>query len=732
MFPPFSTPPLRPNTNPRCNKFSPSPFPSTIVSTPLHRDAWAHYLSDYPDRAFVASILQIIESGANIGFSASETVRPCRNLKSALEQPAFVDSAVDLMVTNGQVHGPFLDAPLSSLRCSPLGTVSRKRNPSKLRIINHLSWPRGTSVNDGIPDSEASIKYDAFECAIRDLVASGPGSLMAKLDLKDAFRHIPIRPDDWHHLGFTWKRKLYYCVALTFGLRSAPYIFNLFAEALHWIIQRHIPAHLRHYLDDFFLVFHPSHSPSYASAAVEWVMALGKDLGLSFQDSKTVWPCTSIEFLGLELDSVSMEARLPTDKLTFLNELLSYWLKKRSASLVEVQELVGFLQFASQVIPRSRSFLRRLIDFSSKFRSQFVRLHLPASARRDLVWWKVFCEPWNGVRILSPAQPSVCLYTDASGRKGLGGIFGSEWYSSRVPRRFRDRDIQFKEAFAILRAILCWGDEWSGRHVLFYCDNQDVVIWLTSGTCRSRLAMPLVRLISMMAACLCFSYSCIWIPSAENSLADAASRFQYTRLFQLAPHLSRISSTQKSQLIGMKHTLSSLDGSVSTCGMGLHPALAKHIRLDNGLTSTSSGCAPNSFSALDSSSLPPPMAYSSGSPASVTEQFSPKQLKATSAAFVPFTLMPASLLKPVNHLQFKESYVVSSVSTENVHATLNCQSPLAYSVSSSKFPMTPSLLSMQHSALPSSLRGRASCAVENSLSHTQNRLVQPPTSLVHL
>ena len=71
---------------------------------------------------------------------------------------------------------------------------------------------------------------------------------------------------------------------------------------------------------------------------------------------------------------------------------------------------------------------------------------------------------------LIPARPS--------GRKGLGGVSGSEWYSSRIPRRFREHDIQFKEAFAFLRAILCWDDQRSGHLVLFYCDNQDIVAGL--------------------------------------------------------------------------------------------------------------------------------------------------------------------------------------------------------------------------------------------------------------
>jgi hypothetical protein len=43
-----------------------------------------------------------------------------------------------------------------------LGVIGRKRKPGKLRMINHLSWPRGSSVNDGIPDVEVHISFDMF------------------------------------------------------------------------------------------------------------------------------------------------------------------------------------------------------------------------------------------------------------------------------------------------------------------------------------------------------------------------------------------------------------------------------------------------------------------------------------------------------------------------------------------------------------------------------------------
>ncbi len=56
--------------------------------------------------------------------------------------------------------------------------MTHKRNPDKRRLINHLLWPKGASVNNGIPDSEVHIVYKMFEHAVDDLKLSGPGSLM--------------------------------------------------------------------------------------------------------------------------------------------------------------------------------------------------------------------------------------------------------------------------------------------------------------------------------------------------------------------------------------------------------------------------------------------------------------------------------------------------------------------------------------------------------------------------
>ncbi len=471
-------------------------------------------------------------------------------------------------------------------------------------MINHLSWPPGDSVNDGIPDSEGHIIHEAIFQAIRAIRRLGRGSLLAKLDLKDAFRHIPLRAADYHLIGCFWNDAFYEYMVLIFGLKSAPYIFNLFAEALHWIIQRHIPAELKHYLDDFLPIFAPGTSLSLVNDAVAWMQALGNSLGLTFQPEKTVWPTTHLEFLGIELDTDAMEARLPDEKLSYLRELLSLWSSKSSCNLHELQELTGFLHFASQVIPYSRAFLRRLIQFLTSFSTPHSRRHIPRYARCDLRWWSTYASSWNGVTLIDPPSTQHHLFTDASGTKGLGGIYNNHWFSTRVPRRFRGskRDIQFKELYAVLQAILRWGHLWRHSHVHFHVDNQAVVAALSDHTNRSPHLVKLLQHILMLAAALEFSFSSSWLSSADNALADAASRFQYTRLFSLAPGLDKQPSSVNPRTLGIKRTLSTQESSCSTSGMVSRPAPGPLTALVRSHSWSSSELAPPS-------SVPPPSLY---------------------------------------------------------------------------------------------------------------------------
>ena len=95
------------------------------------------------------------------------------------------------------------------------------------------------------------------------MVAAGRNCIILKRDIKDAFRNIPIAPQHQWLLGFQWEDQYYVERCLPFGLATAPFIFNLFAEGLHWILQSWLHWELLdHYLDDFMLIIPASRSVS--------------------------------------------------------------------------------------------------------------------------------------------------------------------------------------------------------------------------------------------------------------------------------------------------------------------------------------------------------------------------------------------------------------------------------------------------------------------------------------
>ncbi|CAK5267110.1 unnamed protein product [Mycena citricolor] len=223
-----------------------------------------------------------------------------------------------------------------------------------------------------------------------------------------------------------------------------------------------------------------------------------------------------------------MEARLPGEKIEYLHKLLNSWTHRTHARLQEVQELTGFLQFASQVIPTARAFLRGLYNFQNEFLTPFSRRRIPKCARRDLAWWLAFSADWNGIRFFAPHRPVIHIYTDASGTKGLGGHFGARWFAAHFPHRLLSEHIQVKEMLAVVHAVLCWGEDFRGSHVVFHIDNEAVHATLNSFSIRNVPTMELFRHFLALSCRLDFSFSSVWLSSKDNSIADAASRFSFT------------------------------------------------------------------------------------------------------------------------------------------------------------------------------------------------------------
>ena len=145
--------------------------------------------------------------GFPLHYVGSPSCSDANNLISASENPEVVDAKIHKELEAGRLAGPFMTRPLYPFRISPLGVVP-KRTPGEFRLIHHLSYPRGSSVNDGIAPEHTSVSYATIADAICNIKAAGRGCFLAKTDVKNAFRIIPIRLHDYGLLGMRW-RNLY-------------------------------------------------------------------------------------------------------------------------------------------------------------------------------------------------------------------------------------------------------------------------------------------------------------------------------------------------------------------------------------------------------------------------------------------------------------------------------------------------------------------------------------------
>ena len=205
--------------------------------------------------------------------------------------------------------------PDESVHISPIGLIPKGGQTGKFCLIVDLSSPKQSSVNDRIDPELCSLSYSSVDEAVTQVHQCGPWTLMAKLDLQSAYwRSWCIRTisrcSAWLAGGRTFCDR-----ALPFGLRSAPKLFTVVADGLSWALQCEGIANLFHYLDDFF--WSEGGSPNCANALSIAVPLCGQ-LGLPEAPQKVVSPATSIVFLGILLNSVRQEIRLPEDKLAWL------------------------------------------------------------------------------------------------------------------------------------------------------------------------------------------------------------------------------------------------------------------------------------------------------------------------------------------------------------------------------------------------------------------------------
>lgn len=522
-----------------------SELTTLTATTPINIEQLEVELRQHPDRSFVTELISGLRTGFDMKvFNPPISTRECKNLQSALTRPDEVDRLISDELQKGFLAGPFDIPPFPVYRVSPVGVAEGKYS-KKLRMILDLSSPHEesvSSINDLINKSECSLSYVKIDDAIHSILEQGRGAQLCKTDIADAFKLLPILPSQWHLFCLKWRNKYYHFVRLPFGCRSSPKIFDKLSLAICWIAQHNYNIQIIfHLLDDFLTVDAP-HNVGERTMAL--LCMIFHRLGIPLSAKKTVGPTTCLEYLGVILDSIGMEARLPREKIIRISTVIESFQSRRSCTKRELLQLLGHFNFASRVITPGRSFVSYLIRLSTTAKQLHHFVHLTAECREDLKMWALFLKNWNGVSFFKESMCTTSneleLYTDASSTIGHGGYFKNQWFCEKwhpeMPKLQESLSMAFLELYPIVVAAVLWGKFWEGKRIVFLCDNEATVAIINKGRSRELCIMRLMRRLTWTAAINNFSFSSRHIPGITNNIADALSRLQITKFRQAAPN----------------------------------------------------------------------------------------------------------------------------------------------------------------------------------------------------
>ena len=414
---------------------------------------------------------------------------------------------------------------------SALGAIP-KPNSTEIRLIHDCSRPHGQAVNDYI--TTKAFKFQTLDDAIRLLK---PRYYMAKIDLKHAYRSVPIHKDNYQATGCKWKFKrdnhytYFYDTRLPFGASSSPEIFHRLTQSVRRMMARRGFPDVVVYLDDFLVI---GENKQRCYEAFETLVALLEDLGFTISQHKLVRPTQRLTFLGVELDTTNCTMSLPSGKLDELLHLVTEFQSRKRATRKQLQCLAGKLNWACRVIYGGRTFLRRILDTINAL-SNTGKIRLDSEFRADISWWANFLKIFNGTKHFLNTLPTVDVVTDAC-PVAAGGYFRGDWFYHHFQAdspAWAELHINHKETLAITLAARRWCTRWANHRIVIRCDNQAAVQIINKGTTANPSIMTELRHLFWLSALYNFHITAIYLEGEKNHLADTISRLHEP------PHLKR-------------------------------------------------------------------------------------------------------------------------------------------------------------------------------------------------
>ena len=279
-----------------------------------------------------------------------------------------------------------------------------------------LSFPKGTAINDSVSKDfylgeNVSLSYPGVDDLVNLIKIKGRGCLLFKKDLRRFYRQIGIDMGDASLVGYSFNGQIYFDKVLSMGLKSAAFIAQRVTNAVKYLCKI-LNISIENYLDDLAGADTPD-------KALKSFQELGKILefcGLEEALEKSCPPSTQMIFIGVLFDTENLTLLVTHERLQEIYILVNSWLQYETATLKQLQSLIGKLNFVAHCVKPARIFISRLLNWLRNIQNTENAQIVPDEIRKDLEWWRIFLPRFNGVSMMDLeewSQPDQFAASDA-------------------------------------------------------------------------------------------------------------------------------------------------------------------------------------------------------------------------------------------------------------------------------------------------------------------------------
>ena len=347
------------------------------------------------------------------------------------------------------------------------------------------------------------------------------GQWAAKLDLKDAYFHLPLNQNLQSYVRMQVGSELWAFTGACFGLSTLPQIFMSVMRVLEKMWRKKgLQTFI--YLDDILIL---GSTPNIVQHHLKIMVQDLLQAGFKINVKKSILqPTQQIHHLGFLLDFTTGHLKITIPKLKSLRKELGKLVTHTSMSCRKLAAILGTIRSCLVSAPFLRAFTDTLVQFTNQHQQHGwdKNIFIPQSLKTQLLSVKDLLISWEGRPFYSPHQREI--HSDSS-QLAWGALdLKTKQILHNFWREEKDMHINYKELLAATLAVQGLGKP--KEHILLSVDNIVAYTYLAKMGGRIPLFNHIMRNFHHWLQKHQIHLSVQWVAS-KDMLADQISRWTW-------------------------------------------------------------------------------------------------------------------------------------------------------------------------------------------------------------